>query len=1113
MQLSIVRCVVFSVFLLVLLSPGICKGEQRPVVSLDGIWKGKIDADGVGVDQQWYASSFTFTDTLVVPGSWDAQGFGIENNKVFHKHTGKFWYKKDASVPPEWRGKRIFLSIGGIKRIAKTWVNGHYMGEYVGYVSQFEYDITDYIQVGQAVHVAMEIDSLRNPDMDPLVGESDFIDFMGSGMESQTAVLGTSDEVSWGGIWGHVLLEAREDTYLDELFIRSRISPPEIKISAILKGSTDKFDSVEVVVHDYNDQQVVQKYYDKSKVVGSDKLEIDVEIPNAKFWSPDNPYLYKLCIRLLKSGVLIDEADSRFGLREIKAVGTELILNGKRIFLRGYGDDGNFPETMCPPSDKMYYLNRLKLIKHYGFNFVRHHSHMMPPEYYDACDEIGIMVSAEAPLAYGHKNHNEATTVTYLREWAGGIKRHRNHPCIFDWCIGNEGGGDEDLRRSFKRIAKEFDPDRLFIDTDGIQHGGWEKSGLRDTLDFLVVQFEIFDLPLDVPSKFQFSDDIVKPIVSHETGNYCTFPRFDQIKFFKHNMKPFWLTYGRDKVASWGLLDEVPLWSRVSERYYLLCHKLNLEALRKNPLMSGYHWWLFQDFWVTNNGIVDLYFRQKSIRPDEVMQFNNDIVLLEDGLQRSYSGGKKLGTVIKVSNFSEDNVQDEQLTCELYVDNKIVIRNLIDVELAKQAGLIELAKIEYALPDTKVPKIIELKTELSVGKRRIYNHWISYLFPKEIAVVESNTPVYASQDLLPLLDFLKAQKLTSKNKYLCQAVYVTNTPNKSVLDAVRGGACLIMLAPKDVFETSKSRFKLPWWSTLWREHGVNGGALFYDNPITEGLAPEGWVDAAWYELLEDASGVVLNNFEEQPVVMVRGIEDPIHGRNKAFLFQIGLGRGSVIVSGFNHLKAKDMPVNQWLIKKIIDYAMTLPKTNTVLPNNYFEEHSVVPQHPGGSYLLGYKNLLRMEGEEVIYLTYLEQNAIGYYCRQTKEGNLIEWQTAPVPEDVDDQKVSFVFAGGLGWAEEPDGGGFDFWVNGKDVLDFDLAFEPFTWNSDDGLIELRYIPKRLEGQTNGAGFFYVTIPRYLFTAGKPCILGVTSKGNGSRRWFSLHPYTDIVDWSK
>ena len=105
-----------------------------------------------------------------------------------------------------------------------------------------------------------------------------------------------------------------------------------------------------------------------------------------------------------------------------------------------------------------------------------------------------------------------------------------------------------------------------------------------------------------------------KPIISHETGNYITFTRPDHRGLSGTISSPS--GYGRQGRSGerLGLLAETPL-GRNSERLYLLCHKFDLEALRKSPYISGHHWWLFQDYWTTFNGLVDLTFARSRSAP------------------------------------------------------------------------------------------------------------------------------------------------------------------------------------------------------------------------------------------------------------------------------------------------------------------------------------------------------------------------------------------------------------------------------------------------------------------------------------------------------------------
>ena len=86
-------------------------------------------------------------------------------------------------------------------------------------------------------------------------------------------------------------------------------------------------------------------------------------------------------------------------------------------------------------------------------------------------------------------------------------------------------------------------------------------------------------------------------------------------------------------------------------------------------------------------------------------------------------------------------------------------------------------------------------------------------------------------------------------------------------------------------------------------------------------------------------------------------------------------------------------------------------------------------------------------------------------------------------------------------------GATIWLNGRETLRFHMTQDPATWKSADGKVELRFAPRRRLPQ-DAVGFFTLSVAPDLLEPGKPCRLGVTSRGTG-RRWFGLNPYTDIL----
>merc|ERR1712216_250558 len=97
----------------------------------------------------------------------------------------------------------------------------------------------------------------------------------------------------------------------------------------------------------------------------------------------------------------------------------------------------------------------------------------------------------------------------------------------------------------------------------------------------------------------KFNSTPLVPAISHETGNFNTFPRMDVLlDKFKNSgttIKPYWLNEAREHLASLDLLKENEAWATATERLYAMCWKIDIEDLRRNPMLSGYEWWTIQD--------------------------------------------------------------------------------------------------------------------------------------------------------------------------------------------------------------------------------------------------------------------------------------------------------------------------------------------------------------------------------------------------------------------------------------------------------------------------------------------------------------------------------------
>jgi beta-galactosidase/beta-glucuronidase len=203
---------------------------------------------------------------------------------------------------------------------------------------------------------------------------------------------------------------------------------------------------------------------------------VSVELgANARLWWDDDPFLYGAAFRLLRDEVLLDTAEKRVGLREFTVSGRQMLLNGVPTFLRGYVDCCIFPLTGYPSWDVEHYRHQFRVARSYGFNHVRLHSWTAPEPFWQAADELGMLVQTELPNWTHHYGHSEVAPPADLhhfliRELEQIVDALQLHPSWVMFSNGNELIYDSDGHPGLFELAsrgKELDPTRLFTDQTG----------------------------------------------------------------------------------------------------------------------------------------------------------------------------------------------------------------------------------------------------------------------------------------------------------------------------------------------------------------------------------------------------------------------------------------------------------------------------------------------------------------------------------------------------------------------------------------------------------------------------------------------------------------------
>eukprot|EP00038_Savillea_parva_P019806 m.28947 g.28947 ORF g.28947 m.28947 type:complete len:1040 (+) comp4562_c0_seq1:52-3171(+) len=920
--------------------------------------------------------------SITVPGCWSSPtstmltpsvAYGNETDTRRFHYVGLGWYHRTVTLPASCAGQPTLYIDAGMHRRARTFVrpmsHSHTTHTHTHDTAwQLLFDHTGYLDSAEAViptavahnpggfELAVGIDASVHASVDPLMGAED-IDTDGTNLGG------------WGGLNSHVTIECRPPVWIAgvphvthaPVTTANHGGPVTVSIAVNVTGAEASSGATVTVTIVDSQGKVGGQGTTAHPVTVPAVVKVNCTVANAMLWDPETPTLYWAQVAVSTESSH-DNTTVQFGIRSITTDGYKFRVNGRPLFLTGYGDDSVYPLTVAPPRTVQGYVAKLQFAKDHRYRFVRHHSTTLPDEYFEAADAVGIMISPELPCAY--KQYYDLAGPTgrdeYARTWAAYIARLRNHPCVFDWAMCNEYHTGIVQGPALYSTAKALDPTRLVIDCDGVF--GWSPNNseyLRPTLDFWSVQFDVKSLPLTHPDKFQFEGIPTRPVISHETGNYNTFPRVQQLitDFEQANsaIKPYWLTPAFDRLNASGLLHENEQWSLNSEQLYRVCWKSNIEALRKNPLIYGYEWWLIQDYWGGDNGLSDTFLKPKSISED-IASFHANVVLLEDGLHESYISAESLNVQLSLSNFGLHEIEAGSTLAWSLVNGTTTLHSgqMKLVTTVPQGAVEAIGNITWTLPNVgttrdgfSTPTSLSVVATLSNGSSTSVltnNSWTTVLYP---AFADGPSPdnwelTVSDPSLFPACmfnDCVLCPGDAPMSNLTQHRVHLTTTFEDRYLDIANAGG-VVVLVPNGTdcfYPIDRVSYKQAWW--VGNNVDNNAGTVVYDSALDtlglgRGMAPGGWADWTWWRLIEGAQTFILDDFgpddRANTVVDVRAIDIVTLARNKALLMQLAVGKGLVLGVGLNVLQPCDrtpsggaacpMAEKAWVLDRVLRYA-------------------------------------------------------------------------------------------------------------------------------------------------------------------------------------------------
>ena len=392
-----------------------------------------------------------------VPSCWETQGFGTfqYGMKFYGKARPegiadeKGMYKYEFALPQEWNGRQIMLVFEASMTDTKVTINGRKAGNlHQGGFYRFVYDVSDRVFFGKKKNRLEVTVSKESED------------------ESVNMAERRGDYWNFGGIIRPVFIVSKPALNINRVAINASMDGhfyAHCHLNRAISGA-----KVRTELLDANGRRVAQTVSDAR---GSDNAIVDINVESPRLWSAETPYLYTAVFTLVdKDGKTLHRERQKFGFRTVEVRQNDgLYVNGVKVLLRGVNRHSFRPETGRTLS-KAKNIEDVNLIKDMNMNAVRLSHYPADPEFYEACDSLGLYVMDE--LTGWHAHYNDIVGRKLVEEL---VTRDVNHPSVIFWSNGNEGGFNYNLEQYFTAL----DPQRRTVIYPWANRNGFDTMHYR----------------------------------------------------------------------------------------------------------------------------------------------------------------------------------------------------------------------------------------------------------------------------------------------------------------------------------------------------------------------------------------------------------------------------------------------------------------------------------------------------------------------------------------------------------------------------------------------------------------------------------------------------------
>lgn len=924
---------IFCYFLLIpLLLFAYILPSAAQTIDLSGQWQFRIDRDGKGESEAWYAATTPFDDTILLPASmpqrlkgddisvntrwvgslYDSSYFFNPYMKRYRnpgkdmklqffltpdKHyVGKAWYKKTITLPDSADLPMYALYLERPHITTQVWVNG---------------EKVDRMQKSLSVPHVFYLYGMLNPGENTIaICVDNDPETVKVGQDSHSITDQTQGD--WNGIVGK--MELRPFNALDYVAVYPDIDnrranvhvemldcKPGKKATLTLKATAFNTDKTHAV-----SSKPVQIILSDDKVVSSD-VALDMG-DGMLLWDEFHPQLYRLEVCLTTADGRTYSKETVFGMRKIEIRDKMFYVNGRQIQLRGTVENCNFPNTGYPPMDVDSWLRVFNRCKAYGLNHVRFHSYCPPEAAFLAADMVGMYIQPEGPSwpNHGVKLGRGEPIDTYLMDESLAIvDEYGNHPSFTFFAFGNEPAGNW-VKWSTDHVAqmKQHDPRHLYC---GFSVGGgwaWQpgseyavKAGARGLNEWSkrapesIVNFEKNITTYN--GKDMPNTPITMPFVSHETGQWCAFPNFDEIPKYTGVNKAKNFEIFRDLLRDNGMESRAHDFMMASGKLQAICYKAEIERTMRTPRYAGFQLLALNDYSGQGTalvGLTDVFFDDKGyMTSEEFREFCSPIVPLAKMPKFTYKSDETFVADVELNQFSDAAMKNVNIHWSLTPAPKtqggIMLLNQpaplaegdFDARDFPVGGNIPIGRI--SVPLSEVEEASRYTLSVSIPGTEVRNHWDIWVYPTQ----------------------LTTKVKYEKKSWIPKGIYVTDSLDaKAIKTLNKGGKVLICAGGKVTYgKEVVQQFTPVFWNTSWfkmRPPHTTGILVDNAHPIFDLFPTDYHSDLQWWELVNRAQVMQFTDFPTDFQPLVQSIDTWFVSRKIGMLFEAKVGKGKLVMT-------------------------------------------------------------------------------------------------------------------------------------------------------------------------------------------------------------------------